>query len=658
MSEPLKISILDNTDSQEFEQLVMILKEFTIETFVKNKPEYAELNGSKEHEIINKAIQEFEEQSELSILTQDDIERLKIDIESQVSSAKELIEHRINGNTETRYYVMTDGNRMVSFQQVQLSKGKVDGRIEGWRNLAHTVQDYRSKSGQVVDSEGNLHDGIYSKIIYDVIGRWFEENGVNYERTCTGVNMLKNIGAYIKVMGFLPFSKNDKNIFLEKFKDHPIGRTALRKAYVLYCQHRQREEGRNKKQLLEEIANIPEFEELTDEQKQGLVQCYLRESEKEFEMPNDKMQMLNSFIDENLRNRRNSTDYDLLHRVSGMMTNGVHIKDRHTNPITKPSTEEQTKDVALQFFKGLDQELYEKVKNILEGKSDFTFNMYQLKEDEDFSKTKDDGMPIHTKTPCVMSRNGKSAIYVPCKGTIEDVYLLVHELSHTFDFIENDNSTRNLMGEITPHCFEAMLSQYLLENGIATRDDIVNREKASSISHYDDGAETFAKLELMRIKEKQGEIKQEDIVQMQKKYGITNGQLGYVLGRLAQSEPNVDYKARYMIAQLVYPHYIEQYKQNPQKAIQTLKEYFEQIKSNNMIGSLETLGIEPSIDCIPGLIQECNDRLQSLEQTRLFSEEEIGKSTINTPTIKKDESKKKVQSAEKSLEEIPELKQQ
>lgn len=658
MNEPLKISILDKTDSQEFEQLVMLLKEFTIDTFVRNKPEYAELKGSKKYEIVNRAIQEFEEQSELSILTQQDIEQLKIDIESQVNSAKELIEHGINGNTETRYYVMTDKDRMVSFQQVQLSKGKVDDRIEGWRNLAYTAQDYAGKFGQVIDSKGNLQDGSYSKIIYDDIGRWFEENGVNYERTCTGVNMLQNINAYITAMGFLPFSKNDKNIFLEKFKDHVVSRSTLRKAYSLYCQHRQREESRNKKQLLEEITNTPEFEELTAEQKQGLVQCYLRESEKEFEIPVDKMQMLNSFIDENLRNRRNSTDYDLLYRVSGMMTNGVHIKDRHTNPITKPSSEEQTKDVALQFFKGLDQELYERVKNILEGKSDFAFNMYKLKEDEDFSKTKDDGMPIHTKTPCVMSRDGKSAIYVPCKGTIEDIYLLVHELSHTFDFIENDNPTRNLMGEITPHCFEAMLSQYLLENGIATREDVVNREKGSSISHYDDGAETFAKLELMRIKEQQGEIKQEDIVQMQKKYRITNGQLGFVLGRLAQSEPNVDYKARYMIAQLVYPHYMEQYKQNPQKAIQTLKDYFEQIKSNNMTGSLKTLGIEPSIDCIPRLIQECNDRLQGLEQTRLFSEEEIGKSTINTPTIKKDESKKKVQSAEKSLEEIQELKQQ
>ncbi|MBR3162939.1 MAG: hypothetical protein IKF17_02405 [Clostridia bacterium] len=620
MSEPLKISILDKTDSQEFEQLVMLLKKFTIDTFVRNKPEYADLRGKQKNEIVNEAIQEYEERSELSVLTPQDIEQLKKDIESQISSAKELIEKRTNGNTETRYYVMTDEDRMVSFQQVQLSSGKVDERVEGWRNLAYISQDYAGKGGEVIDSSGNLQNSLYSKIIFDDIDRWFEENGVNYERTCTGVNMLQNINAYITAMGFLPFSKNDKNIFLEKFKEHTVSRTALKRAYSLYCQHRQREESRNKKQLLDEIEKIPEFGELTDEQKQGLVQCYLKESEKEFEIPTDKLQMLNSFIDENLRNRRNSTDYELLHRVSGMMTNDVHIKDRHTNPITKPFSEEQTKDVALQFFKGLDQELYEKVKNILDGKSDFAFNMYQLNEDEDFSKTKDDGLPVHIKTACVMSKDGKSAIYVPCKGTIEDIYLLVHELSHTFDFIENDNPTRNLMGEITPHCFEAMLSQYLLENGIATIEDVVNREKGCIISHFDDGVETFAKLELMRIKEQQGEIKQDDIIQMQKKYGITNGQLGFVLGRLAQSEPNVDYRARYMIAQLVYPHYMEQYKQNPQKAIQTLKDYFEQIKANKMTGGLETLGIEPSIEAIPQLIQECNKRLQYIEHIGLAAE--------------------------------------
>ena len=95
MSEPLKISILDRTDTQEFEQLVMLLKEFTIDTFVRNKPEYADLKGNKKYEIVNRAIQEFEEQSELSILTEQEIEQLKKDIESQISSAKELIEHGI-----------------------------------------------------------------------------------------------------------------------------------------------------------------------------------------------------------------------------------------------------------------------------------------------------------------------------------------------------------------------------------------------------------------------------------------------------------------------------------------------------------------------------------------------------------------------------------
>ena len=72
------------------------------------------------------------------------------------------------------------------------------------------------------------------------------------------------------------------------------------------------------------------------------------------------------------------------------------------------------------------------------------FNMYMLDKNEDFSATKSDGMPIHTKTPCAFSKNGKSAVYVHCKGMIEDIYLLVHELSHTFDLMQNDNSTRNV----------------------------------------------------------------------------------------------------------------------------------------------------------------------------------------------------------------------
>lgn len=79
-----------------------------------------------------------------------------------------------------------------------------------------------------------------------------------------------------------------------------------------------------------------------------------------FELPN-----LNKFIYENMQNRERSTDYNLLYRISKIMSNELKIKDRHINEITKPISEKQTKEVTLQFFKELDQELYEKAKKLL-----------------------------------------------------------------------------------------------------------------------------------------------------------------------------------------------------------------------------------------------------------------------------------------------------
>lgn len=341
-----------------------------------------------------------------------------------------------------------------------------------------------------------------------------------------------------------------------------------------------------------------------------------------FELPN-----LNKFIYENMQNRERSTDYNLLYRISKIMSNELKIKDRHINEITKPISEKQTKEVTLQFFKELDQELYEKAKKIIDGNSDIGFNMYMLDGNEDFSKTKSDGMPVHTKIPCVFSRNGKSAVYMPYKGTIEDIYLLVHELSHTFDIGKNNNSTRNMLGEVTPACFETMLNQYLIEKGIATKEDTTNREMGRIVHYYDDAVETFAKLELIKIKEQQENITHKNFIEIQKKYGITNRQLSYVLKRLANSGSNVDYKARYMNALLIYPHYMEQYTENPQKAIRTLKEYSKQIKANNFENSLKTLGINPCIESIQKLVETTNRRIEILEN----KQSAITKNTWNQP---------------------------
>lgn len=52
----------------------------------------------------------------------------------------------------------------------------------------------------------------------------------------------------------------------------------------------------------------------------------------------------------------------------------------------------------------------------------------------------------------------------------------------------------------------------------------------------------------MKIKEQKGDITQDDIRQLQRNYGLTNNQIGFVLNRMENSEPNIDYKARYMMA--------------------------------------------------------------------------------------------------------------
>lgn len=338
--------------------------------------------------------------------------------------------------------------------------------------------------------------------------------------------------------------------------------------------------------------------------------------EEKLQLSNDRLEALNNFIDLNLRNRRNSTNYHLLYDVSKMMTFNLKLGDRHIKEPDKPYSLEETRKIVLDFYNDLDSELYEKVNDIVSGNSKFEFRMYYLKDVDDFSEVDENGFPKFSKGPCVKSLDDKSVLYIPCKGDIDDAYLLAHELSHTFDITDRYNPTRNVMGEVTPYSFEAMFGNYLIKRGIISEKEAAEREKREIISHYDDGVETFAKLELMEIKERQREIKQEDISKIQEKYKINSGQLDFILGRMMRGEDNVDYRARYMMAQLIYPHYMEEYERNPKEAVKKFKEYFSRIKDNDFEGSLRALGIDPKMESVSMLIDKNNKRISNIEKVR------------------------------------------
>ena len=133
----------------------------------------------------------------------------------------------------------------------------------------------------------------------------------------------------------------------------------------------------------------------------------------QIKIPENQLQKLNRFIEKNLQNRKNGTNYNLLYKISEITKRKIKISNRQIKKITTTSSKEQTKNITLEFFKELDQELYEKCKKIIEGKSNINLSMYKLEKNEELSITQSNKMPIHTKTPCTYSKNGKTAIYIP-----------------------------------------------------------------------------------------------------------------------------------------------------------------------------------------------------------------------------------------------------
>ena len=76
MDNPLRINVINRTDTEDFKQLCELIKKFTIDTFIRNKPENSKLKGNKNKELVEKSIREFEGLEDLSVLSSKDIEKL------------------------------------------------------------------------------------------------------------------------------------------------------------------------------------------------------------------------------------------------------------------------------------------------------------------------------------------------------------------------------------------------------------------------------------------------------------------------------------------------------------------------------------------------------------------------------------------------------
>ena len=279
MNEALKIDIVNNTEGEDFRQLCDLIKKFRIDIFVRNIRIYANLRGYEKKLLVNKAISEYDGKESLELLSNEEVDFLHENVDRQISMAKDLIENT-SDTVFSRYYILKDGEKVVSYHFAQIDLEAESNYIEGLRNQAYITDEYAGKSGLVYDTSGELSNTFYTEAMYRDIEKWFKDNHVNYERTTTGVNMMPNIYSYIVAKGFLPLDKNENTIYLGKDLNEKYEKDTLKEVYNLYNKHWQRTDHLSRENILSEIKNDSLLEELPNKNKNNLANCLQKENEK------------------------------------------------------------------------------------------------------------------------------------------------------------------------------------------------------------------------------------------------------------------------------------------------------------------------------------------------------------------------------------------
>lgn len=171
-------------------------------------------------------------------------------------------------------------------------------------------------------------------------------------------------------------------------------------------------------------------------------------------------------------------------------------KSIYDYPLQTKLSRNQSLHLAQDFFKNVDYSLSNKVTNIILGNTainDGQFIYLRFGSYDEYSIKKSTFKSI-SYMPTKDSNN--MFIFVPYTGNLNDLYSLVHELSHSFDSKNGNTDTRKILGEVVPQCMERLLDDFLINlsdedkkfYGIiddVLKKDIKNRKITTFISRYD-----------------------------------------------------------------------------------------------------------------------------------------------------------------------------
>lgn len=163
----------------------------------------------------------------------------------------------------------------------------------------------------------------------------------------------------------------------------------------------------------------------------------------------------------------------------------LNVMRKYTNPqpgiITTRLSQEQVIELAKRFFASLDDKKARDAIKVIEGKNK------RIKLNIEYGDESNGNLEAPHKS--------KKELPLNCKfvGDLRDLYVLIHEVTHTLDIRNGDHSTRRVLGEIAPQCMELLVDDFLLGledkgsygiDGLALKQDINTRKIIRFLERY------------------------------------------------------------------------------------------------------------------------------------------------------------------------------
>lgn len=257
--------------------------------------------------------------------------------------------------------------------------------------------------------------------------------------------------------------------------------------------------------------------------------------------------------------------------------------------------------IALDFFKSIDEDFYQKAKNVILNVDEHV--NIEIININNSDKTKKEGY--------VKTINGKSEVYIPTQievlkkvalkdeiCTLGDLITLVHELAHLLDLnykdslptneeiLRNDlkvieykhTFTRELFGESTAIAFETLLMEYLMKETDYSNLVIIQEYIKRANELYDMTASLYFRLQLVKIKEEKNLISYDDLLNIAKSNGVSSDYFNFILRKTINDKASLTLRNRYVFAGAMSSTIIKKYHEN---GVGTLKDYLTAVREDS-----------------------------------------------------------------------------